>query len=162
MNSQNDGTHGHPAGPDSAAAAGPPPALGIIVTHGAMSQGLVDAVTKITGVEEGALIPVSNDGKGPDALVAEVAAAAALAEGPVVIFTDLMQGSCALAARFVCRDPTNRTVLFGTNLPMLLDFVFQRDLPLDELQRRLLARGRAGICSMEPEVAHADRPVPGR
>jgi N-acetylgalactosamine PTS system EIIA component len=162
MNSQNDRTHGHPAGPEAAAAAGPPPALGIIVTHGAMSQGLVDAVTKITGVEEGALIPVSNDGKGPDALVAEVAAAAALAEGPVVIFTDLMQGSCALAARFVCRDPTNRTVLFGTNLPMLLDFVFQRDLPLDELQRRLLARGRAGICSMEPEVARADRPVPGR
>jgi len=162
MNNENDGTHGHHEGPESVAAAGPPPALGIVVTHGAMSQGLVDAVTKITGVEAGALIPVSNDGKGPDALVAEVAAVAALAPGPVVIFTDLMQGSCALAARFVCRDPTNRTVLFGTNLPMLLDFVFQRDLPLDELQRRLLDRGRAGICSMEPEVARADRPLPGR
>jgi mannose/fructose-specific phosphotransferase system component IIA len=125
------------------------PAVGIVVTHGAMSQGLVDAVVKITGVDASALIPVSNDGKGPDALVAEVAEAAGRAEGPVVIFTDLVQGSCALAARFVCRDPGNRTVLFGTNLPMLLDFVFQRSLPLDELETRLLERGRQGIRSLD-------------
>lgn len=125
------------------------PALGIVVTHGAMSQGLVDAVMKITGVEAGALVPVSNDGKGPDALVREVAEVAAGAEGPVVIFTDLVQGSCALAARFVCRDPGNRIVLFGTNLPMLLDFVFQRSLPLDELEERLLERGRQGIRALE-------------
>ncbi len=122
-----------------------PRALGVVVTHGAMSQGLVDAVRKITGVEDEALVAVSNDGKGPDALVQEVAEAAARADGPVVIFTDLQVGSCALAARFVCRDPTNRTVLFGTNLPMLLDFVFHRDLPIDVLQDRLLERGRAGI-----------------
>jgi mannose/fructose-specific phosphotransferase system component IIA len=121
-------------------------ARGIIVTHGAMSQGLVDAVRKITGVGEDALVAVSNDGKGPDALVAEVAGAAAHVDGgPVVIFTDLQAGSCALAARFVCRDPGNRTVLFGTNLPMLLDFVFHRDLPLDVLQARLLEKGRSGI-----------------
>jgi mannose/fructose-specific phosphotransferase system component IIA len=138
------------------------PAVGIVVTHGAMSQGMVDAVVKITGEAEGALIPVSNDGKGPDALVAEVASVAAGAPGPVVIFTDLVQGSCALAARFVCRDPVNRIVLFGTNLPMLLDFVFHRDLPLDELEDRLLTRGREGISTLEREVAGANRPLPGR
>lgn len=131
------------------------PAQGILVTHGAMSQGLVDAVVKITGVEPEALVPVSNDGKGPDALVAEVAAVAARAEGPVVIFTDLVQGSCALAARFVCRDPGNRTVLFGTNLPMLLDFVFHRTLPLEELEARLLERGRQGIMALEREPSTA-------
>jgi mannose/fructose-specific phosphotransferase system component IIA len=127
-----------------------------------MSQGMVDAVVKITGAPDDVLVPVSNDGKGPEALVAEVAAVAAGAPGPVVIFTDMGQGSCALAARFVCRDPGNRIVLFGTNLPMLLDFVFHRDLPLDELEGRLLARGRAGICALEREVARADRPLPGR
>jgi mannose/fructose-specific phosphotransferase system component IIA len=128
-----------------------PLALGIVVTHGAMSQGLVDAVRKISGADETALVAVSNDGKGPDALVAEVAGAAGSTEGPVVIFTDLEVGSCALAARFVCRDPGNRTVLFGTNLPMLLDFVFHRDLPLAELQSRLLARGRAGIRALHDD-----------
>jgi mannose/fructose-specific phosphotransferase system component IIA len=139
-------------GPGRSADASPHLARGVIVTHGAMSQGLVDAVRKITGVEDGALVAVSNDGKGPDALVAEVAEIATAREGaPVVIFTDLQVGSCALAARFVCRDPGNRTVLFGTNLPMLLDFVFHRDLPLGELQERLLERGRAGIRALNDD-----------
>jgi mannose/fructose-specific phosphotransferase system component IIA len=139
-------------GPGRSADASPHLARGVIVTHGAMSQGLVDAVRKITGVEDGALVAVSNDGKGPDALVAEVAEIATAREGaPVVIFTDLQVGSCALAARFVCRDPGNRTVLFGTNLPMLLDFVFHRDLPLGELQERLLERGRAGIRALHDD-----------
>ncbi len=143
---------GTSAGPGGVEATATTPALGIVVTHGAMSQGLVDAVRKITGVEEDALVAVSNDGKGPDALVAEVAEAASReGGGPVVIFTDLQVGSCALAARFVCRDPGNRTVLFGTNLPMLLDFVFHRDLPLDELQSRLLERGRSGIRALNEE-----------
>jgi N-acetylgalactosamine PTS system EIIA component len=123
-------------------------ATGIVLTHGAMSQGLVDAVLKITGVQDRALVAVSNDGKGPDALVAEVSAVADRVEGPVVIFTDMEAGSCALAARFVCRDPGNRTVLFGTNLPMLLDFVFHRELPLEELTPRLVERGKSGIRAM--------------
>jgi N-acetylgalactosamine PTS system EIIA component len=136
------------------------PALGVVVTHGAMGQGLVDAVRKITGVEEGALIPVSNDGKGPDALAAEVGALLRGAEGPVVIFTDLQVGSCALAARVVCRDPGNRTVLYGTNLPMLLDFVFHRTIPLHELRDRLVERGRAGILALETTDSHGHRALP--
>jgi len=154
----------HPSDPASNPASHPvsDPAVGILVTHGAMSQGMVDAVVKITGASEDVLVPVSNDGKGPDALVAEVAAVAERAAGPVVIFTDMGQGSCALAARFVCRDPGLRIVLFGTNLPMLLDFVFHRDLPLDELEGRLVARGRSGICALDREVAGANRPLPGR
>jgi hypothetical protein len=54
----------------------------------------VDAVRKITGVPD-ALIPVSNDGKGPDALVAEVSRRRGGAQGPVVIFTDLQSRGAA-------------------------------------------------------------------
>ena len=121
---------------------------GIVLAHGAMAQGMVDAVRKISGVPEEALVPLSNDEKGPDELFASVAEAAG--EGPALIFTDLRTGSCALAARFVCKDPTSRQVIFGANLPMLLDFVFHRDLPLDELVERLLARGRDEIRALEP------------
>lgn len=141
------------------------PVRGILVTHGGMARGMVDAVRKITGFGEEALTAVSNDGCGPDQLVRKVQDVAGT--GPVIIFTDLPSGSCALTARFVCRDPGNRTVLFGTNLPMLLDFVFHREMELDALVERLLLRGRAEITSMNrppskpPEPPHADRPLPG-
>jgi mannose/fructose-specific phosphotransferase system component IIA len=152
--------------PSSGATPAPPPAdpdtaLGIVVSHGAMSQGLIDAVQRITGFGSEALIPVTNDAKGPDALTAAVNDAACGWPGPVVIFTDLEAGSCALAARFACRDPQARTVVFGVNLPMLLDFVFHRTLPLFDLEARLVERGRAGIRSLERQGIHGNRPVSG-
>lgn len=124
-------------------------ALGIVVSHGAMSQGLIDAVERITGLGMSALVPVSNDARGPEALASAVIEAAGAWGGPVVIFTDLEAGSCALAARFACREPARRTVIFGVNLPMLLDFVFHRTLSLTDLETRLVERGRVGIRSLE-------------
>jgi N-acetylgalactosamine PTS system EIIA component len=120
---------------------------GILIGHGEMAQGMVDAVRKITGVGDEALVALSNEGLGPDALLARVAEW--VGEDPVILFTDLQTGSCALVARFVCRDPGNRTVVFGMNLPMLLDFVFHRDLPMDELVERLVDRGRAAIRALD-------------
>jgi mannose/fructose-specific phosphotransferase system component IIA len=125
-------------------------AVGIVVTHGAMADGIVDAVRKISGVDNGALLPVSNEGQGPDALVTRVNVLASEVSGPVVIFTDLEVGSCALAAQLACREPCHRTVIFGTNLPMLLDFVFHRHLPLHELEERLVRIGKAGIRAVQP------------
>jgi mannose/fructose-specific phosphotransferase system component IIA len=136
-----------------------PRVRGIVLTHGTMCHGMVDAVRKITGVEEDVLMAMSNEGLGPDALLRMVGEMAG--EGPVIIFTDLQTGSCALAARFACRDPGNRSVVFGANLPMLLDFVFQRDAPLEELVERVVERGRAGIRALERERSDAHRPVPG-
>ncbi len=128
--------------------AGHPPVRGVVLTHGEMCFGVVDAVYKIAGVPEEALIAVSNDGAGPDELVRSVAEA--VGDGPALIFTDLESGSCAFAARFVCRDPGRRQVVFGVNLPMLLDFVFHRELPLEELVERVIEKGRSAIRSLEP------------
>lgn len=141
---------------------GPSKVRGIVVTHGSMCFGMVDAVRKIAGVPEDALIGISNAGRGPEELLASVAEVAG--QTPAVIFTDLQTGSCALAARFACRGPTGRRVIFGANLPMLLDFVFHRDLPLDQLVDRLLEKGREAIRSFEPREEDAqrdDRPPQG-
>lgn len=123
---------------------------GVLVTHGSMCFGMVDAVRKIAGAPEDALVPVSNDAKGPEELLRAVDAVAG--DGPVIIFTDLQTGSCALAARFACRNPAARRVVFGANLPMLLDFVFHRHLPLDDLVERLLETGKQAVHSFDPEA----------
>ncbi len=120
-------------------------AHGIVVGHGEMARGLVDAVRRIAGESAEGLSAVSNDGKGPDELRAALDEAAGA--GPVVVFVDLESGSCGLAAAYTCRAKTERAVVCGVNLPMLLDFVFHRDLPLEELVARVVEKGRSAIRS---------------
>jgi mannose/fructose-specific phosphotransferase system component IIA len=49
----------------------------------------------------------------------------------------------------------------GVNLPILLDFVFQRHLPLSELVDRLVEKGKGGISGACAEgVVSADRLIP--
>lgn len=121
-------------------------ARGVIVAHGTLAQGLADAATIISGVGEGVLFPVSNAGRSPQALQESIDQH--LAAGRVIVFTDLPSGSCAVAARKSCRGEGRKAVVCGVNLPMLLDFVFNRHLPFDELVPRLLSKGIGSIISV--------------
>lgn len=121
------------------------PALGILLAHGAMARGMTDAIQKIAGIGEDALMPLSNEGKGPDQICEELNEIAG--DRTVVVFTDLFTGSCALSARKAFSHDPRRAIVFGTNLPMLLDFVFHRNLPLEELVPRLLEKGREAVQS---------------
>ena len=131
----------------------------IVLAHGSMATGMVDAVRKISGVEEGVLIPLSNEGKSPQALQEELEA---LLTGPVqLVFTDLMSGSCALAARKCAPENCPQVIVSGVNLPILLDFVFNRNLPMDELIPRLVKRGGDAIRSIPEFPAHVDSSLSG-
>ncbi len=134
------------------------PVQGVLIAHGTMAGGLVDATERITGVE-GALIPLSNEGRGPQAILA--ALDEAVGTGTAIIFTDLLTGSCALAARSLCREDADRAIVCGVNLPILLDFVFHRTLPLDDLVTRLVERGRAAVQCVPARPLHADSVIPG-
>lgn len=118
------------------------PVQGILFTHGAMAEGMVDAVRRITGVDD-ALVAMSNEGLGPEALKAGVERLSA--GRPTIVFTDLQAGSCALAARLGIQDRQDGAVICGTNLPMLLDFVFHREMELGELVSRLVSKGQEGM-----------------
>jgi fructoselysine/glucoselysine PTS system EIIA component len=132
------------------------PVRGILLTHGAMADGIVDAVRRITGVGEDALEPLSNRGVSPEMLAEDIRAR--LGSSPTILFTDLQSGSCGFAAHRVSRDHEDMVVISGVNLPMLLEFVMNRQLPLQELVPRLLARGRAAIGCAPAELADdADR-----
>ncbi len=115
---------------------------GIVVAHGTMAYGVVDAVRAIVGADEDALVAVSNAEKGPSELASELER---LLEGrPGIIFTDLHGGSCAASALAASRrDGT--AVVYGANLPMLLDFILHRELPTEDLLTRLVETGRQGI-----------------
>jgi mannose/fructose-specific phosphotransferase system component IIA len=130
---------------------------GIVLGHGLMARGLVDAVTKISGVEDGILVPLSNEGKSPQTLQEELDLL--IGEGPTVLFTDLPSGSCALAARVCCKEVTRQVVISGVNLPILLDFVFNRHLSLNELVPRLLSKGIGSVKSVPEFSEHANRPL---
>jgi mannose PTS system EIIA component len=116
---------------------------GVVVGHGDMPHGILDAVRRIAGAAADSLVAVSNTGKGPDDLRHEIEDAAG-AE-PAIVFVDLQSGSCGAAALYTCRDRARTVVLCGVNLPMLLDFVFNRHLPLDDLVTRLVDKGKEAI-----------------
>ena len=119
--------------------------IGVIFAHGTMAEGLASAVSKISGIED-ALVPISNEGKGPDSMMADLSAA--VCDRPAIIFTDLPSGSCAMTALVSCKNRGLRTVVCGVNLPVLLDFVFHRSLPMEELVQRLVEKGRESIRSL--------------
>jgi mannose/fructose-specific phosphotransferase system component IIA len=120
---------------------------------------MVNAVRGISGCDQDALLPLSNEGKSPDALRDELAEL--MGQGPGVIFTDLQTGSCALVARLVSGRFDGVGVICGANLPMLLDFVFHRDLPLEQLLDRLVRKGQEAVRSLLEEPGRADPPLSG-
>jgi mannose/fructose-specific phosphotransferase system component IIA len=132
---------------------------GVVVSHGTLAFALVDAVRRIAGVQDDGLDAVSNEGLSREALCAAVEAAAG--PGPAVIFTDMGTGSCAVAARLVCRGEGRRVVVSGVNLPMLLDFVFHRDMPLQDLVLRLLEKARGAVDSTLDAGSHVHRSPSG-
>ena len=136
------------------------PVVGLVVSHASLAEGLVQSVRQIAGVEAGALRAVSNDGCGPDAL--QQAVRAGLGDSPAIVFTDMPSGSCAFAARRLTLDRPDTAVVCGVNLPMLLDFVFHRELPLPELVDRLVSKGKSAITgSCREAVANGDRAAAG-
>ncbi len=132
---------------------------GLVVAHSSLAAGMVAAVQQIAGVGDESLTALSNEGRGPEGLIASVHEA--VGDAPVVLFTDLPSGSCAFAARKISMVRPGTGIICGVNLPVLLDFVFHRDLPLPDLVARLVDKGRGGITgACTEEEAHADRAAP--
>ncbi len=119
---------------------------GVVVAHGELASALVRVVEGISGVQR-ALEPVTNVGCTPDELAGRVAGA--VGEGPAVVFVDMAAGSCGFAGQRIARDG-NVAVVSGVNLPMLLDFVFHREMDFRALAERVVEKGRAGATADVP------------
>jgi mannose/fructose-specific phosphotransferase system component IIA len=115
---------------------------GVVVCHGKLAQGLVEATESISGVA-GALVPVSNTDC--DRQVLEDRVAEAVDGRPSVVFVDLASGSCLFAVLKRLRALAGVRVVTGVNLAMLVDFVFHRDLSPEAAAERAAAAGVKAI-----------------
>ena len=120
---------------------------GVVVAHVDLAAALVDAAEKISGIE-GALTAISNDGQSPDALIGRIGKA--VGNGPAILFTDLASGSCTFACSSVVRTHPALSVVTGTSLAMLIDFLFNRNKDIQELARRVVEKGRSGAMVLSP------------
>ena len=114
-------------------------ARAIVVGHASFAAGMVSAVDQITGRGE-LLLPLSNTGLSAEEIERQLREA--MASGIDILFTDLMGGSATLAARRIARDmPT--TIVTGTSLPVLIDFVMGAERPSPDAARSAVERGLA-------------------
>ena len=125
------------------------PIRGVVVAHGDLAHALVRAVERISGVHD-ALLAVSNEGASPDELRRRVEDAAGGER--TILFVDLSSGSCAFTGRVVARAAPGVAVVTGANLPMLLDFVFHRDMSVEALVDRVVEKGRGSVASPRAET----------
>lgn len=133
---------------------------GVVLAHGEMAPGIIDAVRHIAGVSGDFLVPLSNRGLGPDALAEEIGKL--VGSGPTIVFTDLQSGSCGFAARRCLQNAPQLVVISGVNLPILLEFVMRRKMPLDQLVPFLLNKGRSAVCCSPANFEnHEHRAVSG-
>jgi len=117
------------------------PLRGVVVSHGQIAQAMVAAVEQISGVK-GALVPVSNTGCDRGLIVKRIGDA--VADHPAVVFVDLPSGSCLIAAMQRAREG-QVPVVTGVNLPMLIDFVFHRELSPEAAAARVVKAGADSI-----------------
>lgn len=122
-------------------------AVGVVVAHGELARALVGAVEGISGVR-GALLPVSNAGCTPQELERRVAER--VGSSPAVVFIDMASGSCAFAGRKAARSREGVAVVTGVSLPMLLDFVFHREMAPAELADRVVGKGKDAARALPP------------
>lgn len=119
---------------------------GVVVAHGRLAEGLLSALERVVGPQD-SLWAVSNDDLGAAELTAAVEEIVRerSAGREAVLFSDLDGGSCGQACRRLFDGEVVRAVFFGTNLPLLVEFVFLQGRPFDEFADAMVEKGRRAI-----------------
>lgn len=122
----------------------------VIVAHGGLAAELKRATEHVVGPQS-AIVAISI---GPEdnrpARTAEICDAADAVDvgSGVVVVTDMFGGSPSNLSLRACR-PSNRKILTGVNLPMMIKLVKSRHLPVDEAVARAAEAGRRYINSFD-------------
>lgn len=118
-------------------------ARAVVAGHAEFASGIVSAVVQITGRDD-VFRALSNRGMSTQDVV-HALRELLTPDGIQVVFTDLPAGSCTMAARRLQRERPDLVVVTGTNLAILLDFVFAAEDDPAEALRTAVEKGRAAL-----------------
>ena len=130
-------------GEENATPASRVPAL--IITHADLAQSLVRAAESVVGPFTDVTL-LSNLGLSRDDLELAIEEHVKNWANGGLLFTDFWGGSCHLCGASAVRRHGEVAIVTGVNLPLLLDYLYNRDrFPVGELAERLQQKGRDSI-----------------
>jgi len=121
----------------------------LIVTHGRLGEGLLDAMQMIAGPQERVEVISLKEGDSIDELKDKILnAVKTLDDGSgVLVFVDMFGASPSNAAAYLLNE--NVEVITGVNLPMLLEIVsFRESSSLQELGANAMTAGVESVKSL--------------
>ena len=121
----------------------------LLVTHKSIGRDMLKIVGSIMGVElhNTACVEAPMDAD-VDTIKAEISAALeelATGEGALILTDSYGSTPCNIASEFL--GDSNRLLVSGLNLPMLIRIMNYRSLPLSDLKDVAIQGGRKGIIS---------------
>jgi mannose/fructose-specific phosphotransferase system component IIA len=117
----------------------------LLVMHADLAAALLRAAETVYGPVTDVLV-LSNEGLSRDALEAEIDRRVAQWTTGGLVLTDFWGGSCHLCGVSATRGRTEVAVVSGLNLPILLDYLHNRDqFDPGALAERLKTKGQDSI-----------------
>lgn len=122
----------------------------VIVAHGGLAREYLSAVEHVVGPQSGMRAITIEDVHDRAAKQAEICTAADAVDSGrgVVIVTDMFGGSPSNLSLMACAG-SERRIVYGANLPMLIKLAKSRDLPVAEAVAMALEAGRKYINSLD-------------
>ena len=119
---------------------------GVVVAHGRLGEGLLSALSRVAG-EQDSLWALSNEDIGGADLEAEIAGIIEerSAGRDAYLLSDMDGGSCGQACRRLLAKGSVKAVLYGVNLPLLVEFVFLQEESFERFVTAAVEKGRRAL-----------------
>ncbi|HET6638848.1 MAG TPA: hypothetical protein VFH82_08720 [Gemmatimonadota bacterium] len=119
---------------------------GVVVAHGRLADGLISALSRVAG-EQDSVWALSNEGLSGADLEAKITALIEdrCAGRDAYLLSDMEGGSCGQACGRLLAKGTVKAVLYGVNLPLLVEFVFLREESFDRFVTAAVEKGRRAL-----------------